>query len=103
MSPDVFFAKYSSTTVIGLEEINANVDLIKYYPNPCSSKFNININKEIRNGELIITDVLGQDILHQKVESGINEISTYNYMHGMYFFAITENGSQMICGKFMVE
>lgn len=61
------------------------------------------INKEIKNGELIITDIIGQNILQQKVILGTNEISIYNFTQGIYFYSITENSNQIICGKLIVE
>ena len=53
------------------KEIKANI-----YPNPNNGTFNLQIDEEIKNAELILFNSLGQRVYEQTVINGLNNINT---------------------------
>jgi hypothetical protein len=63
-----------------------NTDIsVKIYPNPSNGIYTI---ENYKDAELIITDVLGKQILAQKIAKGLSEINLTTYNNGVYFIKI---------------
>ena len=77
-------AKFSDGTGVPTKTLNKT---IKIYPNPTCGKFTIE-NK----GELIISNLLGKEILSQKLTSPKSEIDLSNQSKGIYFVKVCDNG-----------
>lgn len=81
----------------------ANHAYYKVYPNPTQSDFNIEISKEIYNGEIEVRNVLGQIVLKQNVIQGKNSIKTENLAKGIYNYAVLQDKVVVSVGKVVVE
>ena len=56
-------------------------DRFTVYPNPFNNELIINGDY---NGEMILFDITGKEILHQKIIAGENKINTENLLPGFY-------------------
>ena len=84
-NPARHVAKFSVTTGILENTINNNINI---YPNPTTGKFTIE-NK----GDLTICNLLGKNILSQKLTSAKTEIDLSNHPKGIYFAKIRDRGN----------
>lgn len=73
---------------------------ISYYPNPVSTKLNVEIFDFKENLRLLITDVVGKEIMYEKLtfqqtQSGKAELNISEFNTGIYFLNLFE-GTQLI-------
>src|ERR1022692_1767733 len=81
------------------------VNKISVYPNPITTTLNIhqsNSQLSILNSQLFITDILGNEVYTQAINSNDNSISISNLSNGVYFYQIT-NDKETLQGKFIVQ
>lgn len=81
----------------------ANHAYYKVYPNPSHGDFNIDISKEIYNGEIEVRNVLGQLVHKQNVIQGKNSIKTENLAKGIYNYTVLQDKVVVSVGKVVVE
>jgi hypothetical protein len=77
----------------GINEI-INDDSFALYPNPSYGTFTI--ETKVNGYTLIITNVLGQTILSQKIQSKRTEIDISNQANGIYFILVKSNNGTAI-------
>ena len=97
----LFFSAYETTTgyelykldlpTTGINELSENN--LKVYPNPFSSQ--LQVKGTGANGELVLFDILGKDILRQKTYSSETTINTENLSPGIYLLSYL-NGNKTI-------
>jgi len=73
---------------------------ISTYPNPAKDQLFIRTN--VNEGIVTITNVLGEIICQQQLNSNLTEINTDNYNSGLYFVRI-ESANKVTTSKFIVE
>ena len=93
------FGCYSAVSV---NEMNTE-DLIKIFPNPNNGSFKLQIDSEIKNGELIVFNSLGQKVHQQKMQRGENSIAANDLAKGLYHFVLSQPGEQIKTGKLSIE
>lgn len=69
-------------SIIGFNELDNNNQFIKIYPNPNNGLFII--DSEI-DSNIIVTNILGENVLNQKIHKGKNDINLSFLMNGIYF------------------
>jgi hypothetical protein len=74
-----------AASTVGVDEITSSLNDVKIYPNPSNGIYTI---ENYKDGELIITDILGKQILAQKMAKGLSEINLTTYNNGVYFIKI---------------
>lgn len=74
---------------------NANNDGIAIYPNPTNGEININLgnHNSADDGDLIISDVVGNKIYQGKTHLGNNNVNIESYPKGIYFLTIFIGGN----------
>lgn len=87
----------------GINEFNKNKITAKLFPNPNSGSFKLQINTEIKKGELVLMNSLGQKVYEQKISQGENQINSNNLAKGLYHYLILENKIQLSEGKIAIE
>lgn len=97
-----FDSQCAPTIINGINSI-ANHANYKLYPNPSGGIFNIDISKEINNGEIEIRNVLGQIVFRQSVKQGVNSIKTENLAKGIYNYSVLQNKEVVSVGKIVIE
>jgi hypothetical protein len=93
------FDKPCSCLYTDINELSNNSE-IRIFPNPFESILNIHLVKSLTNGELILYDEFGKEVLRKENIKG-NEIPVQrnNLASGIYFFRLLENGEPVFNGK----
>ncbi|MBL0340776.1 MAG: T9SS type A sorting domain-containing protein [Bacteroidetes bacterium] len=74
------------------------------YPNPFSVSATLAINKKLKNAELIIYNVVGEEVRRVKnIYSNVIPIERGKLCSGIYAYKIVQGNSIVINGKFSVE
>ena len=79
-------------------------DLFSYStaPNPATTFTTLDFSETVENGEIVVFDILGKEVLKEKV-SGINHrIKTEKWSTGFYFYELTIKGEKLPAEKFEV-
>lgn len=93
----------SGTSLAGVKEESNNLSSLKIYPNPNNGNFNLQIDTEIENGEIVLFNSLGQKVHEQKVKQGINNINTNAISKGLYNYRLLVNKQPANTGKLSIE
>ncbi len=96
---DIFIAKLNGTT--GIEEISSN-NSISIFPNPATSSFTLQLKAQVRDAEVAIYDVLGKEMMRNKMTGTSMEIEKGNMPSGVYFIKVWNNDWQRV-EKIVVE
>lgn len=97
-----FDAQCAPVIVNGINTLE-NKTNFKIYPNPTSGNFNIDIAKDIVNGEIELRNILGQTVHKQIVKQGNNPIKTENLAKGIYNYSVLQNKEVVSVGKVIIE
>lgn len=81
-------ASFSEDCVLGIDEVSSIV--LNVYPNPVNTILNVELKSA---GTLQITNMLGEIIQTQAIQSGINSFDISNLTSGIYFIQ-TQNGTK---------
>jgi hypothetical protein len=87
----------------GIKSIQEKSHLIIIFPNPNSGSFKIIIDNELKNGQLILINSLGQKVYEQKILQGQNNIITHDITSGLYNYIILQDNGQISNGKLTIE
>jgi hypothetical protein len=87
----------------GVNELNADEKQILAYPNPNNGLFNINIEKQVENGEFVLFNLCGEKIHTQKISQGDNIIIKNELAKGFYNYTITSDKEKIGYGKLIIE
>lgn len=71
----------------------AKVDAL--YPNPNDGRFTIRFEKELKNADIILTDVNGKRVSRFKVNGKIIQVDISNKPAGTYFIIITDGRNKI--------
>lgn len=91
-----------NNSITGIINFNENKTLL-ISPNPNNGAFKLQIDNEIKNGELIIYNSLGQKIHEQKIIQGENHIVANGLATGIYHYVLLQNKEQISKGKLAIE
>jgi hypothetical protein len=89
---------------VGINEIKAINSSCSVYPNPANGDLNINFSSKspILNYQLLITDILGNDIYKQTINSIDSRIDVSKWNNGVYFYQI-RGDKETLQGKFVKQ
>ncbi len=96
-SYDCYVHKMSQLGV-GIAEVN-NQNTIRVYPNPSNGYFAIELGS---NAQVIICNTLGEVILNEVFDNGVQYIDIRNNETGVYFVRVISDGTEMVA-KFVKE
>ncbi len=100
VSPSVLTVTVSSC--IGIQELNAFSGIV-LSPNPNNGNFNLKIESQIENAEIIIYNSIGQMVYKQNVKQGDNYILNKDLSKGIYHYSITDRKQVLGRGKLLIE
>ena len=89
--------------VLGIEEQNLINLGVKLYPNPNQGLFNLRIDSDIKNAEIILLNSLGQQVYSQTINKGDNIVAGTNLSKGLYYYVLKDNERQLTTGKIAME
>ncbi|MCE9538992.1 MAG: T9SS type A sorting domain-containing protein, partial [Bacteroidetes bacterium] len=101
---DIGASEFNATTGINNETKNALLFCV--YPNPFVSETTISFNTELKNAELKIFNIFGQEIkeLNFKLKNVQRiTINRNGLIPGLYFYKIKEENKPVATGKLIVE
>ncbi len=84
---------------VGMKEYSLNENGISVYPIPNDGRFNIDSKV---SGSILISDILGREILSEKIEIGKNEIHLQEESNGIYFIKVKSYNLQKMY-KFIIQ
>ena len=84
-----FTYKYDANYV-GINDVNKSS--ISIFPNPANDFININIPDNIKNPEILISNIIGKTIFKNVSDSSKNNINIKNLPSGIYFVSVISNG-----------
>jgi len=76
---------------------------INIYPNPIKGSFNIDAGSEIKNGEIILFNLNGQEVEKIEINSGSNTINEHELAKGVYNYKLFSDREQISSGKIIFE
>jgi YVTN family beta-propeller protein len=88
----------SCTGILGLTKNNS----ISFYPNPTTSSFTLLLNAQVKDAEVVIYDVIGNEMMRKKMNDSSMEIEKGNMQSGVYFVKVWNNDWQGV-EKIVVE
>jgi len=93
---------YDST--IGINEITANIPVVKIYPNPANSLLNIDFQNDynIQNTIIEIVDINGRIMLKSKPLSSLTRFDISKFNNGLYLIKI-QNDKTLITRKIIIQ
>jgi YVTN family beta-propeller protein len=102
-----FISSYIQTS--GIPTLSFESDGITIYPNPANTILNIHSQSGIRNYELRIMDVMGNEVYHQSSNSQLSILNSQllsvdisSLSNGVYFYQLTTDKGIVGKGKFVV-
>jgi hypothetical protein len=106
--PDIGFHDYKlrpdcDYVVTHVDEFNVLADL-KISPNPTTAFFEITYqNKNKAEATLQVCNLLGQEILKEKLKAGNNKINASEWARGVYLYCIIQEGEIIANGKLVKQ
>jgi hypothetical protein len=93
----------SVISCIGIKESNKIQSEYYFFPNPNNGEFKVQINTEMKKGQLAITNALGQIIYESKVVRGVNCINISLFPKGFYNYLLFIDERRTFTGKLSLE
>ncbi len=106
---NIFTAKLSFTSIncqmppTSNKEFLSKINGFIFYPNPNNGSFKLQIDNEIKNGELIVVNSLGEKVHEQKITQGTNDINIKLMAVGLYHCKILQNKQRVGQVKISIE
>lgn len=101
--PNIYLIKVDGDLMTSTENIITRHLQFQITPNPASDFFQIkNSNKDFKNGQIEIIDLMGRVLFLTKINQNISQISTSNLSSGTYFLRIIGEEFQGI-QKFIIQ
>lgn len=106
--PDIGFhdykiVPYCDYVTSSIDEFNAQQDFI-ISPNPSTDFFDIKYqNKNRAVASISVSNIVGQQVLLQKLSEGNNKINSRDWTTGVYIFQIVQEGKIVAKGKLLKQ
>ncbi|MFY7964162.1 MAG: choice-of-anchor tandem repeat GloVer-containing protein [Chitinophagaceae bacterium] len=72
------------------------------YPNPAKSNISIQVNDIFNEGQIIITDILGKQLIKHNANTGLNNMSINSLNKGVYFVVVITD-QKTLTKKLIIE
>jgi len=94
-----------SGSVAGITESPDQIFSLNTFPNPANNEMEFNYSKPFNNGDrIIISDILGNEILNKGLVENSFKINTSAYANGTYIYKLVSSlGVNFITGKFAIQ
>ena len=105
---NIFIADYFNQRIrkinapTGVNDLSIENDIF-IYPNPNNGTFQLQIENEIKNGEIVFINSVGQKVYYQAVSEGVNKITTNKLSKGLYNYILLSDKQKIKIGKIVIE
>lgn len=91
----------STCTPSAIDPVNGRNKAVTIYPNPFTSSINIMVNEvaQIKNCEVIIYNILGEQVSQKLITKPFTSLATGNLPSGIYFYKVNGNNKTIQTGK----
>ena len=96
----MFAAKFQCSP-LNIQDSEKTLYKPTFYPVPCDGSFYLNAETEMKSGEVIIYNLIGEKVFENKLCKGLNSITT-DLPDGMYTYKILEIGRPRATGKLLI-
>jgi N-acetylneuraminic acid mutarotase len=86
----------------GVNELQDEVH-VNTFPNPVSTSVTFEMEKEMKNAELKLFDVSGNEVVNKTFSGNKVQLERNDLPAGIYFYGVNENGLKIASGKIVVE
>jgi len=94
---------FTVSVAMGVPNVSASAkEIAKIFPNPATNLLNIHLNKAPNNNELVITDILGKEVIKESLSNIDNTIDISTWKKGVYLYNL-KNNEEAMEGKFEVQ
>jgi hypothetical protein len=99
----------TTQTITVTEKLNTGIttttkESIHIYPNPASTKLNINLSQVTADTKLTLTNALGQTIQTQdKLKQGVNTIEVSQLAEGLYLITVNEGKAVLTTQRIVIS
>ena len=105
---NIFIADYFNQRIrkinapTGVNDLSIENDVF-IYPNPNNGTFQLQIENEIKNGEIVFINSVGQKVYDQAVSEGVNKITTNKLSKGLYNYILLSDKQKIKVGKIVID
>lgn len=90
-------------TATAVQQVTNNI-VISVYPNPGHGEFTFEIPANMKNAQIRVYSILGQEVNTSVVNSGINKVNLGSQPKGVYLYRLlNENGESVSTGRLVIE
>ncbi|HAH24764.1 MAG TPA: hypothetical protein DCL77_13590, partial [Prolixibacteraceae bacterium] len=91
----------STCTPSSIDPVSGRSKTVTVFPNPFTTSLNVMINdvSNFKNCEVIIYNILGEQVSHQRITKQITSVGTENLSPGIYFYKVNGNNKIIQTGK----
>jgi hypothetical protein len=93
---------YYYHTVLGIYEFTSNFNTLKIYPNPAKDNITLELSEAIKESNLAIIDIDGQQLITRQITSPKTQLDISALPSGVYFVRLTSEKS-VLTGKFIKQ
>jgi hypothetical protein len=76
---------------------------IQIYPNPSANYVTVEVEQFPRNGQFVLRDAMGREVLRQRVAGYHNNVELQGLGAGVYLLELWEDGSRKAAQRLVVE
>lgn len=100
---NVFCDSVKYVIPVGIDDYYA-ADYVRVYPIPAHKYFNVNVPSNYYEGDIIITDVVGEQLKIVAIENQEKvKVSTEGIASGIYFVSIEYNGERIFTKRIVID
>ncbi len=89
--------------LVNLVEDKIIPESVNIFPNPNYGSFKFQMDNEIKNGQLILINSIGQKVFSQNIIQGTNEVKTNELPIGLYNCILFQDNRQINSGRLLIE
>ncbi len=100
-----FNGEYTYSKLVMIDVPNQLTEDFSIYPNPFSTSATITISdaSQLKNVELRIYNVLGEEVMVKIITAQSTTIDTKDFLSGIYFYQLTDNHKTIQSGKLIAR
>jgi hypothetical protein len=84
-----------NTIITGINQLDANSDLVSVYPSPASSEITISLNASVNNANVTIYNAVGGLVKTINNANGATKVDVSTFAKGIYTVKVTSNGKAL--------
>jgi len=97
-----FISLTLDTEFVGMNDVNKN-SVFTIFPNPAHSNFSISVDQNLKDGDIIISNILGKTINKTSIENSNLNFNANDFDCGIYFVSIIKNNRIISTKKLIIN